>query len=305
MICSKFSLTLASIAVIASSATAQTPPGRPKITSVSHLSVYTTDPAKTETFYVHDLGATKASDPQNSAGVRYYFNPIQFVEVLPLPANAPANSRFDHAGYNTADAEAMRVYLAAHKVTVPATVTQGSDGSKYFEVKDPEGNRVQFVQPPAHPPTIAANPLSSHIIHVGYIIGNPALEDTFYKDILGFRPYWHGGAKDDSADWISSQVPDGHDWVEYMVQKAPASVSLGTAGVLDHFALGMVNAEQAMNMLYNGDRLNNKHSDPKIGRDGKWQINMYDPDGTRAELMEFQAVAKPCCSAFTAESPTK
>ena len=305
MICSKFSLTLASIAVIASSATAQTPPGRPKITSVSHLSVYTTDPAKTETFYVHDLGATKATDPQNSAGVRYYFNPIQFVEVLPLPANAPANSRFDHAGYNTADAEAMRVYLAAHKVTVPATVTQGSDGSKYFEVKDPEGNRVQFVQPPAHPPTIAANPLSSHIIHVGYIIGNPALEDTFYKDILGFRPYWHGGAKDDSADWISSQVPDGHDWVEYMVQKAPASVSLGTAGVLDHFALGMVNAEQAMNMLYNGDRLNNKHSDPKIGRDGKWQINMYDPDGTRAELMEFQAVAKPCCSAFTAESPTK
>ena len=305
MICSKFSLTLASIAVIASSATAQTPPGRPKITSVSHLSVYTTDPAKTETFYVHDLGATKATDPQNSAGVRYYFNPIQFVEVLPLPANAPANSRFDHAGYNTSDAEAMRVYLAAHKVTVPAAATQGSDGSKYFEVKDPEGNRVQFVQPPAHPPTIAANPLSSHIIHVGYIIGNPALEDTFYKDILGFRPYWHGGAKDDSADWISSQVPDGHDWVEYMVQKAPASVSLGTAGVLDHFALGMVNAEQAMNMLYNGDRLNNKHSDPKIGRDGKWQINMYDPDGTRAELMEFQAVAKPCCSAFTAESPTK
>jgi catechol 2,3-dioxygenase-like lactoylglutathione lyase family enzyme len=305
MICLKFSLTLASIAVIAGTATAQTVAARPKIAGVSHLSVYTSDAAKAETFYVHDLGATKGADPQNPAGVRFYFSPVQFVEVLPLPPNPPANSRFDHAGYNTADAEAMRRYLAAHKVDVPAAVMQGSDGSKYFEVKDPEGNRVQFVQPPAHPPAIPQNPLSSHIIHVGYIVHNSALEDTFYKDMLGFRPYWHGGAKEDSADWISSQVPDGLDWVEFMVVKASDAVSLDKSGVLDHFALGMQNAEQAMNMLYNGDRLSNKHSDPKIGRDGKWQINMYDPDGTRAELMEFQPVAKPCCSPFTAESPMK
>jgi len=305
MICSQFRLTLAGIAVMASTATAQTATARPKITSVSHLSVYTSDAVKTQTFYVHDLGATKGTDPQNPAGVRYYFSPVQFVEVLPLPANAAPNSRFDHAGYNTADAEQMRLYLAAHHVEVPSAVTQGSDGSKYFEVKDPEGNRVQFVQPPAHPPLIPLNPLSSHIIHVGYIVHSPALEDTFYKDLLGFRPYWHGGAKEDSADWISSQVPDGPDWIEYMVVKPSDPVSLDKSGVLDHFALGMVNAEQAMNALYNGDRLNNKHSDPKIGRDGKWQINMYDPDGTRAELMEFQPVAKPCCSPFLAESPKK
>jgi catechol 2,3-dioxygenase-like lactoylglutathione lyase family enzyme len=311
MFCSQFRLTLAGIAVIASSAAGQTAPERPKITGVSHLSVYTSDPAKTEAFYVHDLGAAKGVDPQNPAGVRYYFSPVQFVEVLPIPDGTPSNSRFDHAGYNTTDAEQMRRYLAAHHVEVPAAVSDGNDGSKYFEVKDPEGNRVQFVQPPVNAPVVPLNPLSSHIIHVGYIVHNAAVEDAFYKDLLGFRPYWHGGAKEDSADWISSQVPDGHDWVEYMMVRGPektgvpATMSKDSAGVLDHFALGMVNAEQAMNMLYNGDRLNNKHSDPKIGRDGKWQINLYDPDGTRAELMEFQPVARPCCSAFTAESPTK
>ena len=311
MICSKFNLTMAGVALFASAAMAQPAPARPKIASVSHLSVYTSDAAKTETFYVHDLGATKGSDPQNPAGVRYYFNPIQFVEVLPLPADAPANSRFDHAGYNTADAEAMRKYLAAHGVAVPASVTHGSDGSMYFEVKDPEGNRVQFVQPPAHPPTIPQDTLSNHIIHVGYIVHSPELEDTFYKDLLGFRPYWHGGQKEDSHDWISSQVPDGHDWVEYMTVKGPektgvpATMAKDMAGVLDHFALGIQNAEQTMNLLYAGDRLNNKHSDPKIGRDGKWQINIYDPDGTRAELMEFQPSVKPCCSPFLAESPKK
>jgi len=194
---------------------------------------------------------------------------------------------------------------------VPAAVSRASDGSRYFEVQDPEGNQIEFVQPAPAQLAVPANPLSNHIIHVGFIVHNTALEDAFYIGLLGFRPYWHGGAKEDSADWISMQLPDGSDWIEYMTVKGPektgipTGMSQDTAGVLDHFALGVQNMEQSYNLLYTGDRLNGKHSDPKIGRDGKWQINMYDPDGTRAELMEFQPVVKPCCSPFLAESPTK
>jgi hypothetical protein len=44
---------------------------------------------------------------------------------------------------------------------------------------------------------------------------------------------------------------------------------------------------------------------PKIGKDGKGQFNMYDPDGIRAELMNFHATEKPCCSAFTADDPAE
>ena len=68
---------------------------------------------------------------------------------------------------------------------------------------------------------------------------------------------------------------------------------------------GVVNMEKAYNLLYSEDRLTAKHSPPQIGADGKWQLNIYDPDGTRAEVMEFQPVVKPCCSEFTAASPTK
>ena len=284
---------------------------RPKITGVSHLSVYTSDAAKAEAFYVHDLGGFKGTDPQNPAGVRYYFNSIQFVEVLPLPAGPASTNRFDHAGYNTTNAEGLRKYLGAHDVAVPAAVSKGSDGSQYFEVKDPEGNRVQFVQPPAHPLAVPVNPLSSHMIHVGYIVHDIEKEDKFYRGILGFRPYWHGGATEDSHDWTSLQVPDGTDWVEYMKVKGPettgipADMSQQTAGVLDHFSLGVPNIEKAVDLMYSGDRLTARHSDPKIGRDGKWQVNLYDPDGIRAELMEFQPSAKPCCSPFLLPSPTK
>ena len=40
-----------------------------------------------------------------------------------------------------------------------------------------------------------------------------------------------------------------------------------------------------------------------MGRDGKWQLNLYDPDDTRIEFMEFTPKEKPCCSEFTGPHP--
>ena len=284
---------------------------RPKITGISHLAVYTTDPAKAESFYVHDLGATKGQDPENPAGTRYSFSATQFIEVLPLPAGPASVNRLDHAAFDTSDAEAMRKYLQSHGVEVPASVTKASDGSQYFEVKDPEGNKVQLVQPSANPGHVSENPLSSHMIHIGYLVHDPAAEDAFYRTLLGFRAYWHGGRQEGVTDWISQQVPGGTDWLEYMLVHGPektgipASMSQEQLGVLDHFSLGVENMEKSVTLLYQGDRLTARHSQAQIGRDGKWQFNLYDPDGIRVELMEFQPAAKPCCSPFLLPSPTK
>jgi catechol 2,3-dioxygenase-like lactoylglutathione lyase family enzyme len=292
-------------------ALAQTPQERPKITSISHLSVYATDAAKAERFYVHDMGALKAADPQNPAGTRYYFNSVQFVEVLPIPQGSSSVNRLDHVGYNTTNAEDMRKYLGSRGVGVPSSTSKSSDGSQFFDVKDPEGNTIQFVQPPEHPITVPENPLSKHVIHVGYLVHDPATEDTFYRALLGFRPYWHGAMKDDGLDWVSQQMPDGTDWLEYMLVKGPEkagippSMSQDTLGVLDHFSLGVHNMEKAVTLLYEGERVTGKHSPPQIGRDGKWQFNLYDPDGIRVELMEFQPALKPCCSPFLLPSPTE
>ncbi len=293
------------------SAIAQGTSARPRITGVSHLSVYTSDAAKTEHFYVHDMGGVKRPDPENPAGVRYYFNPIQFIEVLPLPANqSDPKNRLDHVAFNTTNAEALRKYLAANNVKVPAQVEKGSDGSLWFQIDDPEMNHIQFVQPSTHIEIIPLNPLSNHIIHVGFIVHNADAENAFFRKVLGFRPYWYGG-RNGKTEWISQQVPDGTDWLEYMVQGGPethgipAKMSQQTAGVLNHFSLGVPNMEKAYTLLYGEDRLPDKETLPKIGADGKWQLNIYDPDGTRAEVMEFQPAIKPCCSNFTAASPTK
>ena len=290
---------------------AQAAEHRPPITGISHISVYASDSAKSEEFYVHDLGAVKRGDPENANGVRYYFSPTQFVEVLPLPAEHTIN-RLDHVAFVTADADGLRQYMAAHGITTPGKVERGSDGSQWFAVADPEGNKVEFVQPPAHPePVNSPNPISNHIIHMGYMVHNRTAEDSFYQTVLGFRPYWYGGFSEAVVSWVSEQVPDGTDWIEYMMVYTPettgipASVTPASLGSMDHFSLGVPDIKKLSETLYFGDRLPQKNSGPKLGRDGKWQYNLFDPDGTRAETMEFQPVGEPCCSKFTASSPTK
>jgi catechol 2,3-dioxygenase-like lactoylglutathione lyase family enzyme len=306
----KLSMLTAALALGALVQGAAAQPARPPLVSVSHLAVYSADPAASERFYVGQLGAMKGADPEDPQGTRYYFSPVQFVEVLPLPPNAPKIGRMDHVGFNTSDAAGMRAYLAAQRMT-PAPLRTGPDGGRWFEVVDPEGNRVRFVQPPANPPAVAPNPLSSHIIHVGFIVHDRAKEDRFWRTVLGFRPYWAGGMKDDEQTWVSMQVPNGHDWIEYMVQPpadgrgVPPGMSAHDAGVLDHFALGVKNIEATYTLLWNGDRLQGQSELPKIGRDAKWQLNLYDPDGTRAEIMELHAIGKPCCTPFTAADPDR
>jgi catechol 2,3-dioxygenase-like lactoylglutathione lyase family enzyme len=285
-------------------------PVRPKITGISHLAVYTSDAAATEHFYTVSVGAVKEADPENPQGVRYAISPTQFVEVLPLPAGQGVN-RLSHLGLNTESAEGMRKYLAAKGWTTPAEVTRGADGSRWFDVLDAEGNTIQFVQPPAHPkPVDAPNAIGHHIIHVGLLVHDRATEDKFYRDLLGLKPYWWGG-RDGKVEWVSQQVPDAHDWIEYMLAAGPgkgipADMTQQTLGVLDHFSIGVASVPDAYKVLVDGNRLSGRHDQaPKIGLDGKYQFNLYDPDGTRVEVMNFHATEKPCCSAFTADDPAE
>jgi catechol 2,3-dioxygenase-like lactoylglutathione lyase family enzyme len=283
---------------------------RPPITGISHIAVYTTDASAAERFYVHDLGMKKESDPENPAGVRYYLDAEQFVEVLPMPSPAPWGDRLDHLGYNTTSAEALRVYLKAKGVAVPDAVQHGSDGSRWFDVKDPEGNTVQFVQSvPRHIVAGASGPIGHHMIHVGMMVHSQEAEDGFYRAILGFKPYWYGGMHPGQTDWVSQQVPNGHDWLEYMLshgpigKDSPEKTAEKSYGVVNHFSIGVVNMEKAVSILHSEDRLNNEHGAMQIGRDGKWQFNLFDPNETRVELMEYAPFEKPCCSSFTAPNP--
>ncbi len=301
----------AALGLIAAAMIGAAPPeaGRPAITGISHLAVYATDMAATDQFYRVVLGARKGPDPEDPAGVRYYFSPRQFVEVLPA-AKDHGPSMLAHVGYITADAGKLRAWLAAHGAGDLTPVQRGAGGDQWFGGRDPEGNAVQFVQPASRATAPERGAISGRILHVGYAVHDRAKQDGFYRALLGFRPYWYGAFHEDKVDWVSQQLPDGRDWLEYMMVGPGSDVTMDKVdarqlGVLNHVSLGVVNMQAAVTTLYRENRLSPRHDGPQMGLDGKWQANFYDPDGTRVELMEFKPVMKPCCSAFTAASPER
>ncbi|HLI04503.1 MAG TPA: VOC family protein, partial [Terracidiphilus sp.] len=71
---------------------------RPKITGISHIAVYASDPVAADRYYAGIIGAAKLPDPEDPGGVRYALSSTQFIEVLPLPADAGIN-RLDHTAW--------------------------------------------------------------------------------------------------------------------------------------------------------------------------------------------------------------
>jgi hypothetical protein len=79
-------LTLMMLAAAHSNAATTLPAtARPAITGISHLAVYSTDAAASEHFYSVVLGARRGADPENPAGVRFYFSPASSSRCFPHP----------------------------------------------------------------------------------------------------------------------------------------------------------------------------------------------------------------------------
>jgi len=277
---------------------AQTGPQRPPITGVSHVAFYSSNLEGARKFYNGLLGL--GIEPPQSSN---YQVGIQRVELEPLPAGHGPDL-IAHVAFATPDAAGMRAYLAVHGYPVPSKVNAEKNGTIWFALKDPEGNPIEFLQ---EPPELTARhtdkPISKVMIHAGYVVHDQAAEDKLYKDLLGFHVYWHGGMKDDETSWVDMQVPDGTQWLEYMLVPAGEKLSPRTLGVLNHIALGVPSVSDAAQLLRSRGWKPSENEKEQLGRDGKWQLNLYDPDGTRVELMEFNPVQAPCCSPYTGPHP--
>jgi catechol 2,3-dioxygenase-like lactoylglutathione lyase family enzyme len=280
---------------------------RPKITGIAHVRMYSTNLSDSAAFYGHILGLGAAQP--TCLGVLsscFAVNPRQRIELVPA-ANPPTPNFLAEVAFTTDDLAQMRRYLIAHNISVGA-ISKNADGSQHFELNDPQGQPLSFVQhfaqPSSNATAKAAGPsgaqVSTRLIHAGFVVNDGAAEDRFYRDLLGFRLYWRGGFKEDGINWQAMQVPDGEDWVEYMLNISPTA-DHKELGVQNHFSLGVTAMDPAVERLKsNGLKTTDQ---PEIGRDGKMQFDIYDPDATRVEFMEFEPREKPCCHPFTAPHP--
>lgn len=271
-------------------------PRRPRILGIAAVEMYATHPTDTREFYKMVLDARGSCHWCEEIPRSPMIVPINDEQSVMLwSSQAPRSNFLAQVVFLTSDLEGMKKFLTARGITYSAP-----KGVWQITLSDPEGHTIGFTQhehPRPWSPEASSMP---HLIHAGFIVHDRAATEHFYKDILGFRPYWHGGMKDDQTDWVSMQVPDGTDWLEFMVNVEP-NADQKLRGIMNHIAIGVTDIHAEQKKLQDaGVKLT---EEPKIGRDGKWQLNLYDPDDTRIEFMEFTPVQKPCCSEFTGPHP--
>jgi lactoylglutathione lyase len=127
----------------------------------------------------------------------------------------------------------------------------------------------------------------------------------FYGGILGFQEFWRGSGSPRMLSWVDIRPPESQDYLELMLyDKLPEP---GSRGTKNHASLMVPDAEKALAELKKRAVKAGYEQEIaiQIGVNRKRQINLYDPDGTRIELMEPNTVDGKPAPNSTAPSPTR
>jgi rhamnogalacturonyl hydrolase YesR/catechol 2,3-dioxygenase-like lactoylglutathione lyase family enzyme len=275
-------------------------PPRPRITGISHVGYFVSDLPKAIAFWHDLLGFDESYDlkKQGSDDVRIAFIKINDHQHIELFNEAPtaAPNMMSHVCFTVDDLEQMRAYIRAKGFDVkPNNGAKTRAGDYAFEIRDPDGTLIEFVESlptgmeaQAAGKFMPATRIATSIYHVGFLAGNSEKSIAFYHDILGFNETWRGASDPKELSWINMQVPDGNDYIELMLYgKLPT-----TFGGKNHISLVVPDVQKSIADLEARPayKTYGKPIDMHVGKNGKRQVNLYDPDGTRVELMEARTV---------------
>ena len=294
-------------AVIALALAVQAPIARPRILGIAHLAVFVSDLPAARGFYRDLLGfdesftLAKADGSLDVAFIK--INDRQWIELINRPAGG--EGQLHHVALSTDDASRMREYLASRGVQVPEKTGVGPTGDKSFTITDPDGHSIEIVEYQRDSRTgkdtgahLTATRIAERALHVGILVGELARATEFYTGTLGFEEFWRGSAaKSTTLSWVNMKVPDGTDYLEFMLydQKPPPD----RRGTAHHLCLLVPDAEQAVAALEAraARKAYTRGIEVRTGINRKRQVNLFDPDGTRVELMEPDTVdGKPAPS---------
>jgi len=289
---------------------------RPKVLGVAHMAVYVKDLAKTRQFYEELLGFGEpfTLPDKDKTGTRIVFikvNDKQYFEIF--NEKDRGEGQLNHISFYVDSADRAYAFFKAHGIQVmgdKGQVGKGQTGNKNFNVHDPDGHIVEIVEyqpdswtareagkfmPPAR--------IADHIMHVGVLVGDLDKSMAFYHGLLGFEEFWRGSGSPKVLSWVNMRVPEGDDYLEFMLYgKIPEPDGRGTK---NHASLMIPDADKALAELRRRAAKVGYTREIVIqtGVNRKRQINMFDPDGTRIELMEPGTVDGKPAPSSTAPPP--
>lgn len=283
---------------------------RPPVTGVAHAAFYTKDVESTRKFYKDFLGYAEpfslmAANGKDLALTFIKINDRQYVEVF--PEKKQGGNRMYHFAVETTDAEAMRKYLASKGIKVPEKTPVGKTGNANYFVTDPNGTICEIVQYESTSMSsktlgkdMPETRISARMSHVGFQVPDLDKAISFYCGILGFKETWRGSRDGKNVTWVNLKLPESNDYVELMLfDKEPTEGSMGT---MNHICLEVKDVYESATILKSRQLPEGLKTptEMKTGINKKRQINCYDIDGTRVEMMEASTVDGQPVSSSTA-----
>lgn len=270
---------------------------RPRIVGVPHVAFRVHDIEASRHFYKDFLGYSEPFSITADGKLVMTFikiNDRQYIELA--PETSPDEPRFIHLALETDDAEALRLYMKSKGYKVSEKpASKGRIGNVATGLVDPDGNHIDVTQYMPGSETMkdvgkdmSDRRISRRMLHCGFYVSKPETAH-FYLDVLGFREFWRSTADSKVAINVALMVPEGSDYVEFMLEPKLTPQRYGSTY---HVALEVPDMDAAVAKLNASPARKDykKEIAIHIGKIRKRLCNVFDPDGMRIELTEDHTV---------------
>ena len=249
-------------------------------------------------YYTGVLGFAEAFSLRNTVGqvtsVFFKVNDDQYVEVSPdlEPGQIRRQGR---VVVQSSDLRRLREIYVNRGVN-PGPIVTGPDGNPVFRVDGPDEARIDFLEyVPGSQQTMArgrflsADRMSTHLWHVGIYTSDPASRTTFYEQKLGLT-----GGRDlpgGRNEFIETPRSDRnletrHPPLDPQNPATRAQYEREVMGAVQHMALEVADMRTARDLVQRRGGFSDLQVRAHVGNNRHWLMHLFDPDGSRTEVME-------------------
>jgi len=267
------------------------------IVGIANITFKGSDLDKSRAYYQGVLGLPEAFDIKDASGkiTSAYFkiNDDQYIEVAPIlkPGELIREAR---VVFQSSDLEKLHA-MYTERGLQPGKIENGPDGNPVFRVADPEGNALDFVQyvagsqqTLARGKFLSASRLTTHISHVGIMMKDRTTGMPFYLK-LGFEnSRTVPGGKGEFVELPSSDrnLETKDPPLDPNDQAAHDQYQREVYGAVYHVGLEVQDIRAVRDLLQKRGNYSDVRVRATVGNNRHWLIHVFDPDGSRSEIME-------------------
>ena len=268
------------------------------LVGIASITFRVADLDKAKRYYQGVLGLPEAFTTVDASGhtasVYFKVNDDQFVEVVPGLAPGAINRQV-RVTFQSSDLNRLHEVYAARGLS-PGAISRGADGNPVFRIVGPDEATLDFVQYVAgSKQTLArgkfldARRVSTHLQHVGIYTKNRESVAPFYQDKLGFaRGRDVPGTR---GDYIETPSSDRNLETKFppLDPNNPATraqYEREVMGAVQHMGLEVGDMRATRDLVQERGGFTDLQVRAHVGNNRHWLMHLFDPDGSRTEVVE-------------------